>query len=195
MIGPFSTDKNSSRPIALLLAGLICASMAVAGVGGAAAATTETATPTETSTSDTLADKTVAVDNQTQQVYLEVTNTSGQSVDYTVYGVSDGITTQVDSGQVSAADGETTEKTFAVDSSEYDSYRIVVEEDGTDSDSESAESIEIGEIVQQESGGGGIFGGGGDGLLTPMNILIAALLGAAAFLLGLFDPIKRRISG
>ncbi|WP_420182835.1 hypothetical protein ACNO8S_16235 (plasmid) [Haloarcula sp. KBTZ06] len=194
MIGPFSTDKNSSRPIALLLAGLICASMAVAGVGGAAAATTETATPTETSTSDTLADKTVAVDNQTQQVYLEVTNTSGQSVDYTVYGVSDGITTQVDSGQVSAADGETTEKTFAVDSSEYDSYRIVVEEDGTDSDSESAESIEIGEIVQQESGGA-IFGGGGDGLLTPMNILIAALLGAAAFLLGLFDPIKRRISG
>ncbi|RLM34096.1 MULTISPECIES: hypothetical protein [unclassified Haloarcula] len=194
MIGPFSTDTNSSRPLALLLAGLICASMAVAGVGGAAAATTETATPTETSTSDTLADKTVAVDNQTQQVYLEVTNTSGQSVDYTVYGVSDGITTQVDSGQVSAADGETTEKTFAVDSSEYDSYRIVVEEDGTDSDSESAESIEIGEIVQQESGGA-IFGGGGDGLLTPMNILIAALLGAAAFVLGLFDPIKRRIAG
>jgi|GEM_PF-2714123 len=192
MIGPFSTDTNSSRPIALLLAGLICASMAVAGVGGAAAQTT--ATPTPTSTSDTLADKTVAVNNQTQQVYLEVTNTSAQSVDYTVYGVSDGITTQVDSGMVSAASGETTEKTFAVDSSEYDSYRIVVEEDGTDSDSESAESIEIGEIVQQSSGGA-IFGGGGDGIFTPMNILIAALLGAAAFLLGLFDPIKRRIAG
>ncbi|WP_193569595.1 hypothetical protein [Haloarcula sp. JP-Z28] len=192
MIGPFSTDTNSSRPIALLLAGLICASMAVTGVGGAAAQTT--ATPTPTSTSDTLADKTVAVNNQTQQVYLEVTNTSAQSVDYTVYGVSDGITTQVDSGMVSAASGETTEKTFAVDSSEYDSYRIVVEEDGTDSDSESAESIEIGEIVQQSSGGA-IFGGGGDGIFTPMNILIAALLGAAAFLLGLFDPIKRRIAG
>lgn len=192
MIGLFSTDTNSSRPIALLLAGLICASMAVAGVGGAAAQTT--ATPTPTSTSDTLADKTVAVNNQTQQVYLEVTNTSAQSVDYTVYGVSDGITTQVDSGQVSAASGETTEKTFAVDSSEYDSYRIVVEEDGTDSDSESAESIEIGEIVQQSSGGA-IFGGGSDGIFTPMNILIAALLGAAAFLLGLFDPIKRRIAG
>ncbi|NHN63816.1 hypothetical protein G9463_10975 [Haloarcula sp. JP-Z28] len=141
-----------------------------------------------------MADKTVAVNNQTQQVYLEVTNTSAQSVDYTVYGVSDGITTQVDSGMVSAASGETTEKTFAVDSSEYDSYRIVVEEDGTDSDSESAESIEIGEIVQQSSGGA-IFGGGGDGIFTPMNILIAALLGAAAFLLGLFDPIKRRIAG
>ncbi|AAV44367.1 unknown (plasmid) [Haloarcula marismortui ATCC 43049] len=192
MIGPFSTDKNSSRPIALLLAGLICASMAVAGVGGAAAQTT--ATPTPTSTSDTLADKTVAVNNQTQQVYLEVTNTSAQSVDYTVYGVSDGITTQVDSGMVSAASGETTEKTFAVDSSEYDDYRIVVEEDGTDSDNETAESIEIGEIVQQSSGGA-IFGGGGDGIFTPMNILIAALLGAAAFLLGLFDPIKRRIAG
>ncbi|GGK64628.1 hypothetical protein [Haloarcula sebkhae] len=192
MIGPFSTDKNSSRPIALLLAGLICAGIALAGVGGAAAATTET--PTETSTSDTLADKTVAVDNQTQQVYLEVTNTSAQTVDYTVYGVSDGITTQVDSGAVSAADGETTEKTFAVDSGEYDSYRILVEEDGTDSDNETAENIEIGEIVQQESGGA-IFGGGGDGIFTPMNILIAALLVAAAFLLGLFDPIKRRIAG
>ena len=192
MIGPFSNDTNSSRPIALLLAGLICASIAIAGVGGAAAQTTET--PTETSTSDTLADETVAVDNQTQQVYLEVTNTSSQSVDYTVYGVSDGITTQVDSGAVSAADGETTEKTFAVDSSEYNEYRIVVEEDGTDSDSESAEAIDIGEIVQQSSGGG-IFGGGGDGLFTPMNILIAALLAAAAFLLGLFDPIKRRIAG
>ncbi|KOX93221.1 hypothetical protein AMS69_10160 [Haloarcula rubripromontorii] len=142
-----------------------------------------------------MADKTVAVDNQTQQVYLEVTNTSGQSIDYTVYGVSDGITTKVDSGQVSAAANQTSEQTFAVDSSEYDSYRIVVEEDDTDSDSESAESIEIGKIVQQSSGGGGIFGGGGDGLLTPMNILIAALLAAAAFLLGLFDPIKRRIAG
>ena len=195
MIGPFSTDKNSSRPIALLLAGLICAGVALAGVGGAAAATTETATPTETSTSDTLADKTVAVDNQTQQVYLEVTNTSGQSLDYTVYGVSDGITTQVDSGTVSAASGETTEQTFAVDSSEYGEYRVVVEEDSSDSDSESAESIEIGKIVQQSSGGGGIFGGGGDGLLTPMNILIAVLLAAAAFLLGLFDPLKQRISG
>jgi hypothetical protein len=195
MIGPFSTDTNSSRPLALLLAGLICASIAIAGVGGAAAQTTDTATPTETSTSDTLADKTVAVDNQTQQVYLEVTNTSGQSLDYTVYGVSDGITTQVDSGTISAASGETTEQTFAVDASEYEDYRIVVEEDSSDSDSESAESIEIGKIVQQESGGGGIFGGGGDGLLTPMNILIVVLLAGVAFLLGLFDPLKQRISG
>lgn len=191
MIGPFSTDKNSSRPIALLLAGLICAGVALAGVGGAAAQTT--ATPT--SSSDTLADETIAVDNQTQSLYLEVTNTSSQSIDYTVYGVSDGITTQVDSGGISAAANETKEKTFAVDADEYDDYRIVVEEDGTDTDNETAESIEIGEIVQQESGGAIFGGGGGDGIFTPMNILIGALLVAAAFLLGLFDPLKRRISG
>jgi len=189
MKGNTSADKTSiSKILSLTLAGLITFSLlAVGGPVGTAAA--------GNSDSDTLADKSVAIDNSTEQVYLEVTNTSGQQVNYTVYGVDDGITTQVDSGLISADSGNTTQKTWAADSETYDSYRFVVSEDPRDSDNETVQSVDVGEIVEQSSSGGGAIFGGSGGLLTPMNILIVVLLGAAAFLLGLFDPVKRRITG
>lgn len=189
MNGNTSAGKNRlSKSLSLALVGLVTFSLlAVSGPVGVAAAANSDA--------DQLADKSVSVDNSTEQVYLEVTNTSSQQVNYTVYGVEDGITTQVDSGLISAPSDDSTQQTFAVDSASYDSYRFVVTEDPRDSDNETVESVDVGEIVEQSSGGGGIFGGGGDGLLTPMNILIAALLAAAAFLLGLFDPLKQRFAG
>ncbi|WP_276271942.1 hypothetical protein [Haloarcula litorea] len=44
-------------------------------------------------------------------------------------------------------------------------------------------------VEQSADGGGAIFGGGGN-ILTPMNALIGVL-----FLLGAFDPVKRKITG
>jgi len=194
MIGINSNDsKSRSQTLAVLLATLVGLSVVVMAAGGAVAQTTET--PTPTSNSDQLADETVAVDNDTQEVYLKVTNTSGDQVDYVVYGVDEGITTEVNSGSISATEGNSTQTTFAADTDSYDSYRFVVNQDPDDGDNETVESVEVGEIVSQESGGGAIFAGTGGGLVTPMNILIAVLVAAGAYLLGVFDPIKRRISG
>ncbi|WP_018259335.1 hypothetical protein [Halomicrobium katesii] len=195
MIGHTTDGSNRSQTLAVLLATLVGLSMVVMA-GGAVAQTTETATPTPTSNSDELADETVSVDNDTQEVYLKVTNTSGDTVDYVVYGIDEGITTEVNTGTISATAGNSTETTFAADTDSYDSYRFVVNQDPDDGDNESVESVEVGEIVTQSSdGGGAIFAGGGGGLLTPMNLLIAVLIFAGAYLLGVFDPVKRRISG
>ena len=136
MIGILSNDSNSrKKTTAVLLASLVAASMmfmtVTAGVAAAA-----------NSDSDTLSDETVSIDNSTEEVYLEVTNSSGDNLNYTVYGVEDGITTQVDSGQISAASGETNQLTLAADSETYDAYRFVVTEDPTDGDNETAEAIE-----------------------------------------------------
>jgi len=175
-------SPNSST-VGVLLALMVVLS---AGVGVVAAA-------------NELADQTVDVNQDTQEVYLEVENTSSDNLNYTVYGIDEGITTEVDSGTISAAENDTTRKSWSVDADTYDQYRITVEENGSDSDNETADNIEIGTTVNQVSsdsdGGGPIFGGGGGGLITPMNGFIALLIVAAAFLLGLFDPIKRRITG
>jgi hypothetical protein len=192
MTGDHSNDTSGQHSIelGLIMGSLALALVAVLMVGVAPAAAGNSA--------DTqLADKSVTVDNETQEVYLEVTNTSGQLVNYTVYGVDDGLTTQVNSGQISAAANNTTQKTFAANGTAYDSYRFTVSEDPSDNDNETVESVSVGKIVEQsaDSDGGAIFGGGGGGLLTPMNVVIAILVMAVAYLIGLFDPLKERISG
>jgi len=190
MIGNSADDSNSrKKTMAVLLATLVGASMMLATVTGGAVAAGN-------SDSDTLTDDTVSIDNSTEEVYLEVTNSSGDNLNYSVYGVEDGITTQVDSGQISAPADETNQLTLAADSETYDAYRFVVTEDPTDGDNETAEAIEVGEIVTQSAGdgGGAIFASAG-GILTPLNLLIAVLVAAGAYLLGVFDPVKRRIAG
>ena len=197
-----SDNSSGTNGILNLRAGLVAlavamlAMTAVAGtVGMAAAQTTETATDSTTTTSESteLADKTVSVNNDTQEVYITVNNTSGDAVDYTLYGVSDGLSTEVSSGQISALAGEETTKTFAADPAEYDEYRFVVEQDSTDSDTETVESVEVGKLVQQSASGGALFGGSG-GLLSPLNLIIGVLLLGVLYLVGLFDPLKQRIS-
>ncbi|TKX86257.1 hypothetical protein EXE43_09430 [Halorubrum sp. SS5] len=141
-----------------------------------------------------LADKEVTVDGDTESVYLEVTNTSGDALNYTVYGIADGLSTEVDSGTISATSNDTARQEFAVNATEYDSYRVVVTEDASDSDSESAESIEIGTTVNQADGGGGAFAGvGGGGLINPTNGLILVVVLAVSYLAGLWDPVKERL--
>lgn len=138
-----------------------------------------------------LADKEVTVDDDTESVYLEVTNSSGDALNYTVYGISDGLSTEVDAGTISAMSNDTARQTFAVNSTEYDSYRVLVTEDAGDSDSESAENIEIGTTVNQVMSGGGVFGfGGGGGLFTLTNILIGLGVVGVAWVAGFLDPLK-----
>jgi len=153
---------------------------------------TSMAVPAVAQSGSELADKEVTVDSDTESVYLEVTNTSGDALNYTVYGIADGLSTEVDSGTISATSNDTARQEFAVNATEYDSYRVVVTEDASDSDSESAESIEIGTTVNQvDSGGGGVFAGvGGGGLFSTTNILIGGVVVVGAYALGLFDPLK-----
>ena len=159
---------------------------------------TSMAVPAVAQSGSELADKEVTVNDDTESVYLEVTNTSGDALNYTVYGISDGLSTEVDSGTVSSADSnDTVRQTFAVNATEYDSYRVVVTEDASDSDEESAENIEIGTTVNQSSGGGGgMFGlGGGGGLFSTQNILIGGVVVVGAYALGLFDPLTDGLEG
>lgn len=189
MKGNTTQDSNSRNKLLSITGTLlvVLASVTVllsAGPGVALAANSPT---TE------LADKTVSVNNDTQDVYLTVNNTSSQPVNYTVYGVdSDGLTTQVDSGQISASAGNETTKYFAANATAYTEYRFTVSEDGSDGDNETVQSVDVGKTVEQSAGGGGFFGGGG-GLVNPLNIVIALLLAGVLYLLGVFDPVKRRI--
>lgn len=155
---------------------------------------TSMAVPAVAQSGAELADKEVTVDGDTESVYLEVTNTSGDNLNYTVYGISDGLSTEVDSGTISSADeNDTARQTFAVNATEYDSYRVVVTEDASDSDEESAENIEIGTTVNQSGGGGAFAGVGGGGLINPTNGLILVVVLAVSYLAGLWDPVKERL--
>lgn len=158
---------------------------------------TSMAVPAVAQSGNELADREVNVDGDTQRVYLEVTNTSGDALDYTVFGISDGLSTQVDTGTISSLDSnDTARETFAVNATEYDSYRVVVTEDASDSDTESADNIEVGTTIDQATGGGGVFGlGGGGGLFSATNILIGGVVLVGAYSLGLLDPLEERLEG
>jgi len=156
---------------------------------------TSVAMPAVAQSGAELADKSVSVNDDTESVYLEVTNTSGDAVNYTVYGISDGLSTEVDSGTISSADeNDTARQEFGVNSTAYDEYRVVVTEDPSDSDEESADNIEIGTTVNQATGGGGIFGSlGGGGLFTATNAIIAFAVFGVTYVAALWDPVKERL--
>jgi len=155
---------------------------------------TSVAMPAVAQSGAELADRSVSVNDDTESVYLEVTNTSGDALNYTVYGISDDLSTEVDTGTISSAnENDTARQEFAVNASEYDEYRVVVTEDPTDTDEESAENIEIGTTVSQANGGG-IFGSlGGGGLFSVQNGIIAFALFGVTYVAGLWDPVKERL--
>jgi ABC-type oligopeptide transport system substrate-binding subunit len=163
----------------------------------ALAVLTSMAVPAVAQSGAELADKEVTVNGDTESVYLEVTNTSGDNLNYTVYGISDGLSTEVDAGTISSVDeNDTARQTFTVDSEKYDSYRVLVTEDASDSDTESADNIEIGTTVNQASGGGGVFAGvGGGGLFSPTNLLIGLVVIGGAYVAGFLDPLKNALEG
>ncbi|WP_237561606.1 hypothetical protein [Halorubrum halophilum] len=161
----------------------------------ALAVLTSMAVPAVAQSGNELADKSVTVDSDTESVYLEVTNTSGDALNYTVYGISDGLSDEVDSGTISSADeNDTARQTFAVNATEYDEYRVVVTEDASDSDEESADNIEVGTTVNQAGGGGAFFAGAGGGLLTVTNGIIAFAVFGVTYVIGLWDPVKERLA-
>lgn len=177
------------------LRGLLLASLLLlSSMGGAllltGAAVAQDSTNTENGPE--MLDESVTVDNSTEKVWLEALDTSGDSLNFELLGVSDGQTTTVDTGTISSASDATepTRLTWAADSSDYDSYRVIVYEDGSDADTESAESLQIGTTVSQAAGGGGFFGGGGSGLFSTSNILIGVALLGGAYVAGLLDPVE-----
>lgn len=171
----------------LFLASLILLSSlgGVIAIGGSAMAVTNTGPE--------MFDQTVSIDGDTQDVYLEVNDSSGDALLYEVYGVEDGVTTLVDEGSVSDTGSDTTPErlSYAANSSKYDSYRLTVYEDGSDADTESAESITAGSTVDQQAGGGGFFAGGGGGLFSVTNLAILTLIGGAAYIAGFLDPLEQ----
>ncbi|KKF39907.1 hypothetical protein FK85_24885 [Halorubrum saccharovorum] len=138
----------------------------------------------------------MTVDSDTESVYLEVTNTSGDNLNYTVYGLADGLSTEVDSGTISSADeNDTARQEFVANTEEYDEYRVVVTENASDSDTESADNIEVGTTINQAGGGGAFFAGvGGGGLLTVTNGIIAFAVFGVTYVIGLWDPVKERLA-
>lgn len=120
----------------------------VAGLGAAA---------TETDSTPTLADKTMAVDNDTRSVYAEITNVSDGNATVEVYGVDeDGFSTEVHNETVSPGANETVMVEQSVNSTKYDEYRVMVK--GTTSNT-SAEEITIGTLMEVAGGSGGLLDG------------------------------------
>jgi translation initiation factor 2 alpha subunit (eIF-2alpha) len=117
----------------------------VVGVGVAAAAT------------DTLADSTFQVDNDTQSVYAEVTasdlsdeSVSNTTANVTIYGIDDdGIQTVENDTQVTVSSNETKLNEVAVNATKYPEYRVIVEGNS------SYASADVG-TIQKTAGTGGV---------------------------------------
>jgi hypothetical protein len=107
-----------------------------------------------------LANSTVSVDSSTQSVYAEV-NASGISgsnvtVDVTWFGIENGTETQdhQQTGQTVSA-GQTTLFEHSPNVSAYDSYRVVVTAQTSDTNA----TANVGKIEKVSAGGGGLPGG------------------------------------
>lgn len=123
-----------------------------------------------------LSDKTHSVNNDSEQVYVEVQNTTDY-VTATFYGVdSGGNETQVGKVHLTAGATEIVEHRITVDPANYSSYRVEVT--GTD-----AEIIESGVVAKLSGGGGGVVLEGSFASWTIFGIPVWLLVIVAAVLL------------
>lgn len=156
------SNRNTSRYqiVAFAFAFLVIASGGMAVVGMASATvTTDTANFTATG-NDTLSNQEFAIDENTRSLYVDLDNSTynaTEPVNTTVYGIdADGNETQVEKVQISAASDSLESYEYTnLNTSKYDSYRVLVEGDG--SAVESA-ALDVG-TVSKISGGGGLLGG------------------------------------
>jgi hypothetical protein len=146
----------------------------LAVVGGLALGATGGVAAQESTTTDLPYNETVTVDNSTDTVYVDLENVSNGPVNVTLIGHGDSdvqeATTQLNSTDPAHE--------FTADPSTYDSYTVEVDEDASDTDTESVETIDIG-TFQQVSGGGGGFGLGSGS--TP--IVLVAIVGVLALIM------------
>jgi hypothetical protein len=128
---------------------------------------------------ETLADETIAVDNETRSVYALAENTTdGYPITVTVYNVTEqGIEQEVASGTLNATGDNATDlfEVTDLDPENVSSYRVVVTGDG-----ETVERVEVGAVREVTGGGGGLGFSAGGG--TPIALVgVIALVGAALY--------------
>jgi hypothetical protein len=153
----------------------------VAGASGSALAdvTTDQANFTQVG-NDTLADKKIAVSNDTRSLYVELDDTIGNAsapVNATIYGIDDqNVQTQVAKAQISPIDNGTEMWEYsALDPAKYPQYRIVVEGNSSQT---SAEAVTVGKLQEVAGGSGGFSIGGSNvskGAIGAV-VLVAAVL-------------------
>jgi hypothetical protein len=158
--------------------GLVVLGLLLGATGGAVGQTaTTTATPTTTTTTTdsgvTLANSTVSVDNDTRSVYADLAAGANSSVDLevTFSGVdSNGNETELKTRSIAlnASEERLVERTN-VNTSKFDSYRVMVTAPNLNSTEATAEAGKVAEVA----GGGGGFGiGGGVGSIGTVGIVV-----------------------
>jgi hypothetical protein len=129
---------------------------------------------------DTIADRTLMVDNSTRSLYVEVDNSSGNAtapVNVTVLAIDDqDVQSQVDKVQISAGSGSELYEYKNVSPSEYPEYRVLVEGNSTDVE---PQTVTVG-TVSEVAGGGGTFSLGGDVTIGGVSLPFGLALAAAA---------------
>jgi len=126
---------------------------------------------------NTLANQTVAVGNNTASVYAEITNTSNQSVRVVFEGLNNSTATEVKNVTASATANQTVTVTYdAVDPANYSEYRVrVLSINGS-----TAENVSVGTLEKVAGGGGAggssLLGGSSSlGIVAVVVVLVGAL--------------------
>ncbi|KAB1185668.1 MULTISPECIES: lactonase family protein [Haloferax] len=169
-----SLSKKDVGAIGLLVA--VVSAVAMLALAGGAAATVDTDTANLTAVgTDELANQTLAVDNGTRSLYVELDNdtyNASTAANVTVFAIDNGTETQVDKVQISAATGSTEMYEYtSLDTANYSSYRVLVE--GNSTTIESA-ALDIGTVAEVSSGGGWLSGSSGSAGIGI--VLVLALL-------------------
>lgn len=166
---------GSAFALVLVVIGLL------AGATGGVVAQTSTATPTDTTTGVTLANSTIAVDNDTRSVYADVAAGENSSVDLEVtfrsVDENGNLTSDVNetrSISLNASEEQLVERTD-VNTSAYDGIRVKVTAPNVD---ETNATAEVGEIAKVAGGGGAI----GSAVERAGGIGVVVLIGGIALL-------------
>ncbi|MFA9516331.1 hypothetical protein ACERIT_03795 [Halopenitus sp. H-Gu1] len=123
----------------------------------------------------TFANESVTVDNDTYSVAVTATNVTNGPVDVEVYGISNGNETLETTTTIDAVNTSTT-KEFSVNSTAYDSYRVVVSESDSVSQTQTVESLTIDTLVSGTGGGGFLPGTSSDQMSIAVLVLAAGAL-------------------
>jgi uncharacterized membrane protein YuzA (DUF378 family) len=163
--------------------GLMVAPAAAAAPGAASGPTLDVTTDAANFSdvgNDTIADRTLMVDNSTRSIYVEIDNSSGNAtapVNVTVLAIDDqDVQSQVDKVQISAGSGSELYEYQNVSPDAHPEYRVLVEGNSTDVE---PQTVTIG-TVSEVAGGGGAFSLGGDVTIGGVSLPFGLALAAAA---------------
>jgi len=165
----FASGRSSQAKTVLagvLLIGTIVGLAAIVPAAGLAGDGTE------------FANESVAINNTTDTVYADLTDTSNGPVNVSIYGYNatdDAYTAAIENESVDSPNS-TTRVDWVVEQDLYDSYRVIVAEDVNNTDIQDVGTIEIGKT---EIGGSGVFSGANG----ERNSIIALVVVVGGFLI------------